>query len=232
MFLTKDNKIKWKWLGWGVVSTAILVFMGIAWFDKPLYLFLRNFDCWLFRSFGAVFSAEMWITVSAIVLVVFYIKKAINSKPRFRDNKNSVSISVFFKDCWGKVRNSYAIFVLTSVVGASLIGWVLKVFIGRARPVFYEALGMTGFFPPSFDWAFNSMPSGHTVASFAGLVMLGLLAPRVKWFTWTLAIFIGLSRVCVGAHWLTDVILGAFIGMVVADFTKAALKHHGADVLN
>ena len=83
---------------------------------------------------------------------------------------------------------------------------------------------MTGFFPWSNEWAFNSMPSGHTVATFAGLVMLGMLAPRVKWFTWTLAIVVGASRVAYGAHWPTDVLLGAFIGMVMADFAKSLLK--------
>lgn len=111
-------------------------------------------------------------------------------------------------------------------MSASLIAQVLKVIIGRARPIFYEALNMTGFFPFTADWAFNSMPSGHTTASFAGLVMLGLLAPKIKWFTWTLAVIIGVSRVCCGAHWPTDVILGAFIGMVVADFVKHILKKH------
>ena len=231
MFLTKDNKIKWKWMAWGAVITAALVLVGICWLDKPLYLFLRNFDCLLFRRvFEKLFCSEMWIIVSAVVLLVFYIKKAAIEKPRIRGDKNKFSLLVFCKDGWNKVRNSYAIFVLTSVVAASALGWFLKVFIGRARPVFYEALGMTGFFPPSFEWAFNSMPSGHTVASFAGLVMLGLLAPRIKWFTWSLAILVGVSRVCAGAHWPSDVVLGAFIGMAVADLTKAALKHHGADI--
>lgn len=231
MFLTKDNKIKWKWLGVGAAVTAGLVALGILWFDKPLYLFLRNFDCGLFRVFDVVFAAKIWLLVSAVVLVVFYIKKAWSVPPRIRNARNHISVAVIMKDFWNKVRNSYAMFVLSSVLAASAVAGVLKVLIGRARPVFFEALDMTGFFPPSFEWAFNSMPSGHTVATFAGLVMLGLLAPRVKWFTWTLAIVVGISRVCVGAHWPSDVILGAFIGMAMADLVKALLKRHGADII-
>ena len=76
---------------------------------------------------------------------------------------------------------------------------------------------------PEFDrfaWAWHSMPSGHTTVTFAGLVMIGMLAPRYKPFTWTLAVIVGLSRICIGAHWFSDVILGAFIGMVVADIVK------------
>ena len=71
---------------------------------------------------------------------------------------------------------------------------------------------------------YNSMPSGHTAAAFSGLVMIGMLSPRIKWFTWTLAILIGVSSVYVGAHWVSDVVFGAFIGMVVADIVKWALK--------
>ena len=86
--------------------------------------------------------------------------------------------------------------------------------------MFFEALGMTGFFPPSTDWAFNSMPSGHTAVSFAGLVMIGMLAPKYKPLTWTLAVLIAVSRIAVGAHWPSDVLFGAFIGMVMADVVK------------
>ena len=128
MFLTKDNKIKWKWMAWGAVITAALVLVGICWLDKPLYLFLRNFDCLLFRRvFEKLFCAEMWIIVSAVVLLVFYIKKAAIEKPRIRGDKNKFSLLVFCKDGWNKVRNSYAIFVLTSVVAASALGWYLSV---------------------------------------------------------------------------------------------------------
>jgi len=48
MFLAENNKIKWKLLGIATVVVAALVALGIAWFDKPLYLFMRNFDCVVF----------------------------------------------------------------------------------------------------------------------------------------------------------------------------------------
>lgn len=231
MFLTKDNKIKWRWLGLGGAITLGLVLAGVFWFDKLVYLFLRQFDWWLWHWFDKIFDAKIWICVSAIVLVVFYLRKIMKTKPRYRNSQNQPSFQTFCKDFWFKTRNSYAVFVLSSVVAASVVGKLLKIIIGRMRPVFFEALDKTGFVPFSTDWAFNSMPSGHTFASFAGLIMLGLLAPRIKWFTWSLAIIIGLSRVCVGAHWPSDVILGAFIGMAAADLTKAVLKRGGAGIL-
>ena len=230
MFLTKDNKIKWKWLGYGAVITLVLVFAGIFWFDKPLYLFMRNFDAPVWRLFDLLFDEKIWLIVSAVVLLFFYIKKSLKVSPKIKNENNKFSLGVFIKDAFLKVHNSYAFYVFCSVLAASVVGKILKILIGRARPIFYEALDMTGFFPLSTEWAFNSMPSGHTFASFAGLVMIGLLAPKIKWFTWTLAIIIGASRVFYGAHWPTDVIMGAFIGMAMADLVKAALKSRALDL--
>ena len=230
MFLTADNKVKWNWIVWGGAITAGLVACGIAWFDKPVYLFLRNFDCVLFRLFDKLFDAKIWIIVSGIVLLVFYLKKAWGVGVRYRNSQNKPCFNTFCRDFYSKVRNSYAFFVLCSVLAASVVGKLLKIIIGRMRPLFFEALDKTGFVPFSTDWVFDSMPSGHAFASFAGLVMLGLLAPKIKWFTWSLAILIGVSRVCVGAHWPSDVIFGAFLGMVAADLVKAWLKRYGAEI--
>ena len=224
MFLSNANKIKWKLLGVATAFVFAMVVAGILWFDAPIFLFLRRFNCGLFELFGRVFATKIWLIVSAIVLIVFYLKKIVNSCIKCRNKTNQFSINVFLHDFIVKTKNSYAFFIFCSIFSATVVTGLLKVMIGRARPVFFEALGITGFYPFSFDWAFNSMPSGHAASSFAALVTLGMLVPRVKPITWTLAIVIGVSRVCVGAHWPSDVLLGAFIGMVAADFVVATLR--------
>ena len=209
------NKLNWMRILVGAIVTLALVFAGIFWFDIPVFNFLRRFDCISCEYIGEIFGTKVWLVVSFIVLCVFYVRKFLRSK-----EKN------FFSNIYGRIKNSYAFMVFASVFLASFVGIILKVLIGRARPVFYEALNMTGFYPFARDWAFHSMPSGHTMASFAGLVMVGMLVPRAKWFTWTLAIIIGVSRVCVGAHWPSDVILGAFIGVFAADFVRAVVARN------
>ena len=211
MFLTKDNQIKWKKMGVAASITFVLVLLGIFWFDKPLFTFIREFDCGLWRLFDVFFSAKMWFIVSFIAAALLCVKKYLKSE-----------ISGI-RDLFVKTKTSHAFLIFYSILSAGVVVKVLKTIIGRARPIFFEALDMPGFFPPSFDWAFNSMPSGHTTVSFAGLVMIGMLAPKFKALTWTLAIVIGASRVAIGAHWPSDVILGAFIGMAFADIIKGKL---------
>ena len=210
MFLTKENKLNWSRILIGAIATCVLVFCGVFWFDIPLFNFMRVFDCKSCDVIGDIFSAKNWLVVSLIVLIVFYIKKSIHTKPKF---------SII--DLYNKVKSSHAFWIFSSVFLAVSTGAVLKFIIGRARPIFYEAIGMTGFFPFARDSAFHSMPSGHALASFAGLVMIGMLAPRAKWFTWTLAIVIAVSRVCGGFHWPSDVVFGAFWGMICADVVRA-----------
>ena len=56
--------------------------------------------------------------------------------------------------------------------------------------------------------------------------MAGMLVPKFKPLTWSISIIVGISRIAYGAHWPTDVILGAFIGMVAADIIKwLAFRH-------
>lgn len=223
MFLTTDNQIKWGKMGIAAFMTAIFVVLGIMWFDKPVLLFMRNLDCNLWRYLEVFFAPKVWLVASLVAVVVFCCRKCVKTDCSFLSFRNKSNVVVFLRDFFEKTKTNNAFLIFYSVLCAGVIVKVLKVLIGRERPILYEALGLTGFYPPSFDWAFNSMPSGHTAVSFAGLVMIGMLAPKYKPLTWTLAIIIGVSRVAVGAHWPSDVILGAFIGMVVADIIKGRL---------
>ena len=220
MFLTADNKLKTKWLEYGAAITALIIALGMVWFDKPLYVLLRKLDCNAWRVFDYIFDAKVWLILTALLLIVVFVKKSLDSGIRYKNTNSKFSITVLFKDFMGKVRTNYAFLIFSSVLSAGVLAKIIKICVGRFRPIFFEALSMTGFRPFSLEWAFNSMPSGHTTATFAGLIMAGMLAPKIKPITWTLAIIVAVSRVAIGAHWPTDVILGAFIGMVAADIVK------------
>lgn len=222
MFIRQDNTLKWKWIIIAALITLICIIVGVLGADKVLYGLIHNTHCnpwglgkgfWCGLAFviGKVFSAKVWVATSFLVVLTFFLYKAFT-------NEND------FRFAFIKIKNSYAFYLLCSVMLAVLSTGVLKFLIGRSRPVIYEALNATFFVPGTFEHVFNSMPSGHTAASFAGLVMIGMLHPRIKWATWTLAIIIGLTRIYVGAHWPSDVIFGAFIGMVSADIVKSGLK--------
>ena len=206
MFLTKDNQIKWKKMGVAASITFVLVLLGIFWFDKPLFTFIRGFDCKLWRLFDVFFSAKMWFIVSFIAAALLCVKKYLKSE-----------ISGI-RDLFVKTKSSHAFLIFCSVFCACGVVALLKPLIARLRPVLEVTQQIPEF--NRFSWNWNSMPSGHTTVSFAGLVMIGMLAPRFKPLTWTLAILIGASRVIEGDHYLSDVILGAFIGMLVADVVK------------
>lgn len=212
MFLN-NNTLKWKWIFIAAAIVAALCLVGIFFLDYSLYVFLRNADgAWAVYA-DKIFAAKTWLVVTGIASIFIFLIRCFSAKKNLDLSFTGIKKFFYEKFC----KNNPAGMVFLSVLCASFIGGALKIIIGRMRPIFFETFGQTGFYPMTADWAFNSMPSGHTVASFAGLVIIGMLYPRVKWLTWTLAVMIGISRIALGAHFPSDVLLGAFIGMLCAD---------------
>ena len=97
-----------------------------------------------------------------------------------------------------------------------------KALVGRHRPLF-SGSGMDPFLfkPFSLDAAYHSFPSGHTFTAFYFLGFLALFFGKRPWHYgvfYGLAGLIGLSRVAIGKHFLSDVMAGAFIGWAFSLF--------------
>lgn len=98
-----------------------------------------------------------------------------------------------------------------SIVITAAITEVMKVAINRDRPFIKYPLDV---FPNQIDETGKSMPSAHTALAFTTATSIYLAYP--KWyvalpaFTWATAV--GYSRMYLGQHYPSDVLVGAIVG--------------------
>ena len=111
-------------------------------------------------------------------------------------------------------------FVFVSVGGAGLIANLAKNIIGRARPKLFETMGPLEFKLFAFDPDYASLPSGHATNIFALATVIAILWPRGRVLLYSLAAWIAASRVLIGQHYVTDVVLGAILGIAFPYFVR------------
>jgi membrane-associated phospholipid phosphatase len=92
---------------------------------------------------------------------------------------------------------------------------VIKISTGRARPSVQTEAEWNGL---RFSPRYNAFPSGHTAASTAFFATLALASWRIGLGFLAIPLLIALSRMYVAAHYLSDVVCAALIGLVVAYF--------------
>ena len=101
--------------------------------------------------------------------------------------------------------------LIVAIEVASYLDSVLKSAIGRARP----PVGDPRVHPSITVPRGPSMPSGHAMTAFAAAVVLAAVAPRARWAFFGLAAAIALSRVYLGVHFPSDIIVGAVLGAAI-----------------
>jgi membrane-associated phospholipid phosphatase len=103
--------------------------------------------------------------------------------------------------------------MLMAMAIAGLAGTVIKRAIPRARPSVKSELRWGG---PRFSTKYHAFPSGHVVASTAFFGVLIFARRRVGLACLPIPILIGSSRMYLGAHYLSDVVCAAVLGIVFA----------------
>ena len=96
---------------------------------------------------------------------------------------------------------------------AGLAGRAIKVTTGRARPSVKSEQAWNG---PRLSSKYHAFPSGHVVASTAFFGVLTFASWRIGLPCLLIPMLIGFSRIYGGAHYLSDVVCAAVLGMLCA----------------
>ena len=110
---------------------------------------------------------------------------------------------------WAKHRFE-ALLVAMSVISAAMVIYVIKTVVGRLRPALWDT---------EWYWG-SSFPSGHTLAVAAFATAAALCASRIRPASHHLALsmailwttLVAISRLVLGVHWPTDVLVAICIG--------------------
>ena len=105
-------------------------------------------------------------------------------------------------------------FVVSLAIG-SLVLHSTKILLGRRRPRDELDFGLSGFRPLGFDLSYDSFPSGHALTIFSVATILSGALPALALLWFAIALYLALTRAMLNSHFLSDVFVGAGIGLLV-----------------
>jgi membrane-associated phospholipid phosphatase len=113
----------------------------------------------------------------------------------------------------GRDEQRAALAGVQALLAAALVGRVGKLVFREERP--QENPNQKVFFSTTNVLNADSMPSGHAMSAFATAAVLGSEYPKAAPVFYALATWVALARVQEGTHWVSDVIVGAALGMLI-----------------
>jgi lipid A 4'-phosphatase len=208
-------------VGFGLAATAtiILIAISISLADRPLALFFhaRGPDLRaLFDLTGRLGLTYGYLTAFGLAFVALHWGGTL---PRLQPFARPM-----------RAFSAVPAFLFLSIAASGVVVDLLKFLFGRARP---KLLFQQGIF--DFEWLglrpdHWSFPSGHSATIVALMTALWVLWPQHLLFYILIAAIVSLSRVAVGAHYLSDVFAGALIGVLTTWGVALVFAKSGIDL--
>ncbi len=116
---------------------------------------------------------------------------------------------------WKKNKRKWILPIIFTVGLSAVISFLLKVIVQRQRPFQLGIISLMSNLESSYSvWNF-SFPSSHAILAFAVLPFLSKEYPKFKYVWIIFAGLIAFSRVYLGLHFLSDVLIGGIIGYLL-----------------
>jgi undecaprenyl-diphosphatase len=111
----------------------------------------------------------------------------------------------------------------SAALSGILVFKTLKNLSRRPRPCQLEPHCWSKILPPDQ----YSFPSGHVMTAFSIALVVSFFYPALEWPMYFLAVSIGLSRVVLGMHFLSDVLAGAVLGSALGVASIVTFASYG-----
>lgn len=191
------NRIKTKQILILLISTLIVSLITI--FIDNTYV--SAFDSWFYEGVAKYINSNMTVVMKVIT---------------YSGGTIALLTLTLVLFAFKETRKKWAIPISCSLVVAAIINNVIKILIARERPDILRMIEMHDY----------SFPSGHSMNNMAYYSMILLLTwkyiKNIKW-KWLLSIVcivmplsIGISRIYLGVHYATDVVVGWILGFAIA----------------
>lgn len=119
---------------------------------------------------------------------------------------------IFFEE---KRHKRFIVYFILALVISTLAFTSLKQIIKRERPLnrfkIYDLRFKNENYPQDY-----SFPSGHATISFAMATILSAFDKKRKKYFYLIAVLIAFSRIYLGYHYVSDVIIGAVLGWLIS----------------
>jgi membrane-associated phospholipid phosphatase len=187
---------------WAGIAMIVLGLAAIAYDRRIAHLIYDRVDARFERFlFGTTHLAKaaFWLAAACLVWAASF------AWMRFEGENAAARLT---NDC-------AAGFILALGLGSAVLH-AIKLLLGRRRPRDEIEMGRYGFLPLAFDLKMNSFPSGHSLTITIVAVFATALWPwgGVLWFA--AALWLSLTRALVVSHFLSDVLVGAGVGLISA----------------
>lgn len=183
---------------------VLLIILSYLFLDIPAALYCKGLNRGILDFFGTVteFGISTWYLVGSFALFLFY---------RFCQRR--------------PIYAHRALFLFSSIAFSGIVADIIKVLVGRYRPEMFFEKGLYGinllnFSFSNFSHGLTSFPSGHTATTFSLAWALALFSPRTRIPLFFLAVIVGASRVIITSHYFSDVLGGAYVGVMSVIFLK------------
>ena len=186
--------MKERWIATQVSAISlILIIISYIFWDIPLTRYCQTLSPTIIKVAEGItiFGIATWYLVASIIFYLFFLFIYKNNRYAAR-----------------------SLFVFLSLSITGIFNTLMKFIAGRHRPIDLFNPGYFGFDYFGLVYELTSFPSGHTQTAFTLATALTILFPRWGIPVFLMAGAVGISRIILTSHYLSDVIAGAGIGII------------------